>query len=150
MKRRPIYIRWCRALGTYFLSRPRQFGKSLLLSTMQSYFEGRRELFDGLYIGEQEQEWTQREVLKIDFSNGKYFTLQHLQSANGRIDVVLRMPKTIYVLELKYGHSSEEAIGQADRKDYAAAFALDGRRVVEVGINFSRDEHTVTEWNVLY
>lgn len=72
------------------------------------------------------------------------------QTANGRIDVVLRMPKTIYVLELKYGHSSEEAIGQADRKDYAAAFALDGRRVVEVGINFSRDERIVTEWNVLY
>ena len=65
----------------YFLSRPRRFGKSLLLSTMQAYFEGRRELFDGLYIGEHEEEWTQREVLKIDFSNGKYFTLQHLQSA---------------------------------------------------------------------
>ena len=67
--------------GYYFLSRPRRFGKSLLLSTMQAYFEGKRELFDGLYIGEQEQEWTKREVLKIDFSNGKYFTLQHLQSA---------------------------------------------------------------------
>ena len=65
----------------YFLSRPRRFGKSLLLSTMQAYFKGRRELFDGLYIGEHEEEWTQREVLKIDFSNGKYFTLQHLQAA---------------------------------------------------------------------
>ena len=67
--------------GYYFLSRPRRFGKSLLLSTMQAYFEARRELFDGLYIGEHEQEWTKREVLKIDFSNGKYFTLQHLQAA---------------------------------------------------------------------
>ena len=65
----------------YFLSRPRRFGKSLLLSTMQAYFEGKRELFDGLYIGEHEREWTKREVLKIDFSNGKYFTLHHLQAA---------------------------------------------------------------------
>lgn len=70
------------------------------------------------------------------------------QTANGRIDIVLRMPKTIYVLELKYGHSSEEAIAQATRKDYAAAFALDSRRVIEVGISFSRDERTVTEWTV--
>ena len=77
----------------YFLSRPRRFGKSLLLSTMQAYFEGRRELFDGLYIGEHEQEWTQREVLKIDFSNGKYFTLQHLQSA---IENILRQFEVRY------------------------------------------------------
>ena len=40
-----------------FLSRPRRFGKSLLVSTLQSYFEGRRELFKGLYIDSVEQEW---------------------------------------------------------------------------------------------
>ena len=70
------------------------------------------------------------------------------QTANGRIDIVLRMPKTIYILELKYGYSPAEAIAQTAHKDYAAAFALDARRVVEVGISFSRDERTVTEWTV--
>ncbi|MDY5034207.1 MAG: AAA family ATPase, partial [Prevotella sp.] len=40
-----------------FLSRPRRFGKSLLVSTIQSYFEGRRELFKGLYIDSVEKEW---------------------------------------------------------------------------------------------
>ena len=70
------------------------------------------------------------------------------QTANGRIDIVLRQPKSIYVLELKYGHSSEEATEQICRKDYAAAFALESRPVIEVGINFSRDERTVTEWTI--
>lgn len=42
---------------SYFLSRPRRFGKSLLLSTMQAYFEGRRELFEGLAANELEDDW---------------------------------------------------------------------------------------------
>ena len=41
----------------YFLSRPRRFGKSLLLSTLESYFEGRRELFEGLAIADLEEAW---------------------------------------------------------------------------------------------
>ena len=72
------------------------------------------------------------------------------QTANGRMDIVLRMPKAVYVIELKYGHSTEEAAEQLQRKDYAAAFAFDGRPVIQVGINFSRDERTVTEWQVTY
>ena len=49
-----------------FLSRPRRFGKSLLLSTLQSYFEGRRELFEGLAIEQLEKEWTEYPVLRFD------------------------------------------------------------------------------------
>jgi len=41
----------------YFFARPRRFGKSLLLSTLRSYFEGKKELFTGLYIAEKEIEW---------------------------------------------------------------------------------------------
>ena len=49
-----------------FLSRPRRFGKSLLVSTLQAYFEGRRELFKGLYIDSVEKEWTEYPVLRFD------------------------------------------------------------------------------------
>jgi hypothetical protein len=52
----------------YFLSRPRRFGKSLLPSTMQAYFEGRRELFDGLAIAGLETEWPKHPVLRFDLS----------------------------------------------------------------------------------
>ncbi len=57
----------------YFLCRPRRFGKSLLVSTLKCYFEGRKELFKGLAIDRLETEWKQYPVFHIDF-NGKDFT----------------------------------------------------------------------------
>ena len=58
--------------GYCFLSRPRRFGKSLLLSTMEAYFLGRKDLFDGLAIAELETEWTEYPVLRIDLSGRSY------------------------------------------------------------------------------
>lgn len=55
-----------------FLSRPRRFGKSLLLSTLESFFEGRRELFKGLAIDRMDMDWTPSPVLHFDFNNGIY------------------------------------------------------------------------------
>ena len=54
-----------------FLSRPRRFGKSLLTSTLESYFRGERNLFEGLKIMELEQEWEQYPVLRLDISTAK-------------------------------------------------------------------------------
>ena len=57
----------------YFLSRPRRFGKSLLVSTLQCYFEGQRELFRGMAVDKLETEWVKHPVLRVDLSNGKYY-----------------------------------------------------------------------------
>ena len=57
----------------YFLSRPRRFGKSLLVSTLKAYFQGKKELFRGLAIDSLEQEWAEYPVFHIDF-NGDNFT----------------------------------------------------------------------------
>lgn len=56
----------------YFLSRPRRFGKSLLISTLEAYFKGEKELFEGLAIGGLEQEWTQYPVLHLDLNSRDY------------------------------------------------------------------------------
>ena len=56
----------------YFLSRPRRFGKSLLLSTFESYFLGRKDLFKGLAIEKMETEWKQYHVLHLDLNAHKY------------------------------------------------------------------------------
>ena len=61
-----------------FLSRPRRFGKSLLVSTLQAYFEGRKDLFKGLYIDRVEKEWTQYPVLRFDMSQGKHMDKEQL------------------------------------------------------------------------
>ena len=56
----------------YFLSRPRRFGKSLLVSTLENYFMGRKELFKGLKIDSLEQEWLEYPIFHVDFSQGNY------------------------------------------------------------------------------
>lgn len=66
--------------GTYFfLGRPRRFGKSLLVTTMQSYFEGKKELFKGLAIEKLEKEWTEYPVLYFDMSGGKHMDKEQLE-----------------------------------------------------------------------
>lgn len=62
----------------YFLSRPRRFGKSLLLSTLKAYFEGKKELFEGLAIAELETEWTVRPVLHLSLNAEKYDSAERL------------------------------------------------------------------------
>ena len=64
----------------YFLSRPRRFGKSLLLSTIQAYFEGKKELFRGLAIEQLEQEWNIYPILHLDLNAQKYDTPESLYS----------------------------------------------------------------------
>ena len=63
----------------HFLSRPRRFGKSLFVSTLQTYFEGKKELFKGLAIEKLEQEWVEYPVLHFDLSQSKYFDVDTLQ-----------------------------------------------------------------------
>lgn len=62
----------------FFLSRPRRFGKSLLVSTMQSYFEGEKELFKGLAIEKLEKEWTKYPVLHFSLAGGKHMEKDQL------------------------------------------------------------------------
>lgn len=65
----------------YFLSRPRRFGKSLLLSTMEAYFLGKKELFCGLALERLEEDWTEYPVIKISFGADNYPNLESLKSA---------------------------------------------------------------------
>ena len=62
-----------------FLSRPRRFGKSLLVSTLQSYFEGKKELFKGLAIEQLEKEWAQHPVLRFSLASGKHMEKEQLE-----------------------------------------------------------------------
>lgn len=56
----------------YFLSRPRRFGKSLLVSTLEAYFRGRKELFEGLAIADLEKDWLEYPIFRVDFNGGPY------------------------------------------------------------------------------
>ena len=82
----------------YFLARPRRFGKSLLLTTLKSYFEGKKHLFEGLYIYDKEKEWKPHPVVHIDYSLVSYgdgkeqfhkSLMYHLNDIARRYDIVL-------------------------------------------------------------
>ena len=62
----------------YFLNRPRRFGKSLLISTLEAYFQGKRELFQGLAMEELEKEWLQHPILHLDLNIEKYDSIDSL------------------------------------------------------------------------
>ena len=63
----------------YFLSRPRRFGKSLLISTLEAYFQGKKELFEGLAVAELEKEWKQHPVLHLDLNTQNYNSITALE-----------------------------------------------------------------------
>lgn len=66
-----------------FLSRPRRFGKSLFVSTLQAYYEGKKELFDGLALGEYEKEWVKHPVFHFDMSTAKHLNPEELEQELG-------------------------------------------------------------------
>ena len=76
-----------------FLSRPRRFGKSLFASTLQAYFEGRKELFEGLAIADYEKEWLKHPVLHFDMSGAKHFDAEGLK---GYLDFILLPYEKLY------------------------------------------------------
>ena len=65
------------------------------------------------------------------------------QTSDGRMDIALKLPHGIYILELKYNKSAEEATDQIIAKDYAVRFAADPRPVYAVGMNISADRRTI-------
>jgi hypothetical protein len=77
----------------YFLGRPRRFGKSLFLSTLKAFFEGKKELFEGLKIAELEKEWTKHPVFYLDFNRESY---ADLTSFHAVLDKNLRQLEKIW------------------------------------------------------
>ena len=108
--------------SSYFLSRPRRFGKSLLLSTFKAYFEGKKELFKGFKIYELEKEWAEYPVLYIDFNKTNY-------REELAIEGVLNEHLTSW--EKKYNIDSHDgALGERFRAVIEAAYNITSKRVV--------------------
>ncbi|MDR1061328.1 MAG: AAA family ATPase, partial [Clostridiales bacterium] len=80
----------------FFLGRPRRFGKSLLLSTLEAYFEGKRELFEGLAMEKLEKEWAPHPVLHIDLNVESYGNVDDLKSG---LDTNLERYEKLWELE---------------------------------------------------
>lgn len=70
------------------------------------------------------------------------------ESAHGRADVVITLPSVVYVMELKFDGSADAALRQIDEKGYLIPYTADSKRLVKVGVNYSSEERTITEWRI--
>lgn len=122
--------------GYYFLSRPRRFGKSLLLSTIRAFFEGRRDLFEGLAITHHDHSWEKHPVFHLNFVNA------NLTSEEGLISILehqirgweniyggdegLELPQRFYgVIQRAVEQTSHRAVVLIDEYDKALVTTLD-------------------------
>ena len=69
-------------------------------------------------------------------------------SATGRADAVVHMPDAVYVFELKYDGSAEDAIKQIEDKGYLVPYSADGKRLFKIGVNYDSQQRTIGEWIV--
>ena len=106
----------------YFLSRPRRFGKSLLISTLEAYFQGKKELFQGLAMEKLEKDWTKYPILHIDLNTQKYDSPQSLES---------KLNRTLVTWEKLYGSEpAEDSLSMRFEGTIQRAYEQTGQRVV--------------------
>ena len=106
----------------YFLSRPRRFGKSLLMSTIHSYFSGRKDLFEGLAIEKLEKEWLEHPVLHLDLNTRNYSDEKALTD---------ELNKHLEYWEAVYGNKfADRSIEERFTQIIKLAFEKTGRKVV--------------------
>ena len=123
--------------SVYFLSRPRRFGKSLLLSTLEAYFTGKKELFKGLAIEQLEKDWFEYPVLHLDLNAEKYSNIDELKNI---LSTYLRQ------WEEEYGSKEADntSLSQRFRAVIRAAKLKTGRNAVVL-----IDEHSASILGVL-
>ena len=120
----------------------------LAMREMQSYLasipyvEGFKKKLENAVTAEGFYEYT----LYLIFSMLNVYVRTQVKCAGGRTDMVVWMPDTIYVFELKAGGTAEEALQQIDDKGYAIPYTTDERKVVKVGVAFDTEVRSISSW----
>ena len=129
--------------------------RGLVRAILQENMEGALRLLQTFlstvpYTDNTQYEGHYQQVLYIIFSLiGQYDYLDvEVRTPVGRVDMVLRTAKTLYVVELKLNQSAEAAMNQIDLKQYPERFRLTGLPIVKVGINFDSERHTLRDWTI--
>ena len=97
---------------------------------------------------ERDTELHYRNVLFIVFKLVGLYTQVEYHTSQGRIDLVLKTDRYIYVMEFKLNGTAEEALRQIEERQYALPFASDPRQVFKIGVNFSSVTRNIERWLV--
>ena len=89
-----------------------------------------------------------QQLLYVLFSLLGYMVDVEVHTANGRVDLVMRTGYALYLIELKINRSADAAMKQMELKDYDKRFSQLNLPIIKVGINFSTEEHTITDWQI--
>ena len=132
----------------YFLSRPRRFGKSLLISTLHAYFEGKRELFDGLAISRLETKWERYPILHLDLNTRNY---KDAEALTGILNEYLEKWEVIYgdakkdrVLEERFTYVIEQAYAKTGHRVVILVDEYDKPMLQAIGNEALQDEYRNT------
>ena len=125
-----------------FVKDVRQGNAEAFLKRLQSFFA------DSPYELARDLELHYQNVLFIVFKLLGFYTQAEYHTSNGRIDMVVKTDKYIYVMEFKLGGTAEEALQQINDKHYAQPFVTDSRKLYKIGVNFSKKTRGIEEWIV--
>ena len=114
-----------------------------VLQEMRSFFA------DMPYELSDESERHYQAVLYVIFTLIGCYTEAEYHTAVGRVDLVVKTPDYIYVMEFKFNGTAEDAMAQIEEKQYAAPFATDRRKVVKVAVNFSAETRNIDRWLIV-
>ena len=106
------------------------------------YVEGFKQKLKEVAAAEGFYEYT----MYLIFSTLNFYVRTQVKCAGGRTDMVVWMPDTIYVFELKVNGTAQEALQQIDKNSYAIPYQTDGRPVVKVGVRFDAEKRVPVEW----
>jgi len=106
------------------------------------YVEGFKKKLSEVSNAEGFYEWS----LYLIFSMLNVYVRTQVKCAGGRADMVVHMPDTTYVIELKLNGTAREALEQIESRGYAIRYSTEGKKVVKVGVSFSMESKTIEEW----
>ena len=106
------------------------------------YVEGFKKKLSEVSNAEGFYEWT----LYLIFSMLNVYVVTQQKCAGGRVDMVVHMPDTIYVVELKINGTAQDALNQINSRNYALQYATSEKKVVKVGVRFSTESKTIEDW----
>ncbi len=128
-----------------------QFVKGLVTALRRGEVENFMKYLQSMFSGfsydlKIDEEKDVRNTLFIVFKLVGIMTEAEYRTSDGRIDILVRTPDYVYIMELKFDKSAEEALDQIKRKEYHLPWAVDNREIIAIGINFSSEKRRIDDW----
>jgi hypothetical protein len=140
----PSYASIDKTQTAFFIT---NFVKDIRAGKVDEFFKRLSSLFaDTPYELVKDLENHYQNVLFIVAKLMGFYVKAEYHTSEGRIDLVLQTPDYVYVMEFKLNGTAEEALTQINDKNYALPFAVDGRRLIKIGVNFSSQTRNIERW----